>query len=238
MPSSESSKKCRSCGFTGTDKYCSNCGQAYEVKRITLHGLLHDVFHLFTHLDKGFGYTIKQLVAAPGTMQRQYIEGERSKHQKPFSMFFICITVAALCRYWVYSAILKYYDSGNPAEAIFFHEYMVIMQVVLLPLNVLITYLFFYNSKFNYAEIGVLLLYTISFFCLLVSCISLLKFIWPDLDTAYVELPLIIIYNAITFIKFFNTMPAWKVMIKSIVTLLLGFVIVSYVEEWVIQLVG
>ncbi|MFN2439996.1 MAG: DUF3667 domain-containing protein [Chitinophagaceae bacterium] len=199
---------------------------------------MHDVFHFFTHLDKGFGYTIKQLVIAPGGMQRKYVEGERSRHQKPFSMFFICITIAALIRYWVYSAVLKYYDSGNPSEAIFFNEYMVIMQVVLLPLNIFITYLFFYKSKYNYAEIGVLLLYTISFFCLIVSCIAPLKFIWRDLDTAYIELPIVFIYNTITFINFFKEMPRWKVILKSTVTLLIGFIIVNYLEDWIIQLVG
>ncbi len=238
MPGSKNIQICKSCGFAGKEKYCCYCGQIYQIKRITLQGLLHDVFHLVTHLDKGFGYTIKQLVLAPGSMQRTYIDGERSKHQKPFSMFFICLTIAALSRYWVYSALLKYYDSGNPSEAIFFHEYMVIMQVILLPLNVFITYLFFYNSKYNYAEIGVFLLYTISFFFLVASCVSLLKFIWPDLDTAYVELPIIVVYNAITFINFFNTMPRWKVILKSIVTMIIGFLIVNYLEDWVIKLVG
>jgi hypothetical protein len=238
MPHSENIETCKSCGFPGVENYCSRCGQAYQIKRITLKGLLHDVFHLFTHLDKGFGYTIKQLVVAPGSMQRKYLDGERSKHQKPFSMFFICLTIAALSRYWVYSALLKYYNSGNPSEAIFFHEYMAIMQVVLLPLNIFINYLFFFNSKYNYAEIGVFLLYTISFFFLVASCVPLLKFIWPDLDTAYVELPIIIIYNAITFINFFNTMPLWKVVLKSIVTMLIVFLIINSLEDWIIQIIG
>jgi len=238
MPGSKNIQICKSCGFAGKEKYCCYCGQIYQIKRITLQGLLHDVFHLFTHLDKGFGYTIKQLVLAPGSMQRTYIDGERSKHQKPFSMFFICLTIAALSRYWVYSALLKYYDSGNPSEAVFFHEYMVIMQIVLLPLNVFITYLFFYRSKYNFAELGVFLLYTMSFFFLVASCISLLKFIWLDLDTAYVELPIIVIYNAITFINFFNTMPRWKVILKSILTMLIVFLIINYLEEWIIHLVG
>ncbi len=237
MLHSENIQTCRSCGLPGKGIYCSRCGQVYKIKRITLPGLLHDVFHFFTHLDKGFGYTIKQLIAAPGIMQRRYIDGERSKHQKPFSMFFIRVTIAALIRYWVYAALLKYYDSGNPSEAIFFHEYMVIMQVVLLPLNIFITYVFFLNSKYNYAEIGVFLLYTISFFLLVVSCIAPLKFLWPELDTAYIELPIIVIYNAITFINFFNTMPRWKVILKSLVTMLIVFLMVNYLEDWAIKLV-
>ncbi len=45
MPSTESAQMCKSCGFAGKEKYCSNGGQASQAKRITLQGLLHDVFH-------------------------------------------------------------------------------------------------------------------------------------------------------------------------------------------------
>jgi hypothetical protein len=45
----------------GFGKYCNSCGNSYIVKRITTSGILHDVFHFFTHLDKGFGFTLKQL---------------------------------------------------------------------------------------------------------------------------------------------------------------------------------
>jgi hypothetical protein len=103
MPYSKSIQICNSCGFSGTGNFCSNCGQNYKIKRITLQRLIHDIFHFLAHLDKGFAYTVKQMVVAPGKMQRQYTDGERSKHQKPFSMFFICVTIAALSRYWVYS---------------------------------------------------------------------------------------------------------------------------------------
>src|SRR5437868_13438385 len=161
-------QQCRNCGEYGPGNYCSKCGHAYTIKRITLTALLHDVFHFFTHFDKGFGYTLKQLFKAPGTMQRQYMAGERAKHQKPFSMFFICATVLALARYWIFTALLKYYHSGNAAEANFFHEYLVLYQILLLPLTVLITFLIFYSSGYNYAETGVMTLYTTSAFFIIV----------------------------------------------------------------------
>lgn len=226
---------CKSCGFSGTGLYCSQCGQPFKAKRITLLGLLHDVFHLFTHLDKGFLYTLKQLIVAPGRMQRSYVEGERGRHQKPFSMFFICATVSALTRYWVLQALLKYYHMGNASEANFFHEYMVLLHVVLLPVYALITYLFFYRSGYNYAEIGVLLLYTLSFIFLMAAFISLLKFIWPTLDTAYVELPLLLVYNSVTFVNFFHTQPRWLVVVKSILVILLIFLFIQYLEDFLIR---
>ncbi|MEO6547939.1 MAG: DUF3667 domain-containing protein [Ferruginibacter sp.] len=226
---------CKSCGCTGKGNYCNFCGQSFKVKRISLPGLLHDVFHFFTHLDKGFAYTLKKLVTTPGDMQKAYIAGERSKHQKPFSMFFICATVAAVTRYWIFKVIVNYFHTGNVAEMNFFHEYMVLIHIAMMPVYALIAFLLFYKAKYNYAEIGVLILYTVSFFLLVVSVISLLKFIWPEMDTAYVELPILTIYNVITFVNFFDKLPRWIVVIKSVVLITTLFILFQLVEDFTIQ---
>ena len=231
----ESVEVCSSCGLSGEGKYCRQCGLPYKTKRISMSGLLEDVFHFFTHLDKGFGYTVKKLLTTPGTMQKEYIEGNRSLHQKPFSMFFICATIAALTRYWIFQVLIKYYDTGSVTEMNFFHEYMVILNIALLPLHALIIYIFFYRSGYNYAEIGVLVLYSVSFFFLLASCIALLKFFWPHLDTAYIELPLLLLYNTVTFINFFNTQSRWTVAVKSIIIILGIFLLIQKLEDYIID---
>jgi len=229
---------CKSCGFSGVENYCNRCGQPFKTKRISLPGLLNDVFHFFTHLDRGFGYTLKKLIIAPGYMQRAYIEGERGKHQKPFSMFFICATVAALSRYWIFRALLKYYHAGDISEANFFHEYMVILQIAMMPLYALITYLFFYKSRYNYAEIAVLILYTTSIFFLAATIIALFKFLWPRLDTAYIELPILILYNVITFINFFDKLPRWSVVLRSIIIIIILFFLIQIAEDLTVQIIS
>jgi len=238
MTNTDRIQVCKSCGFSGVENYCSRCGQPYTIKRISISGLLHDAFHFFTHLEKGFGYTLKQLIIFPGHMQREYIEGKRNRHQKPFSMFFICATIAAISRYWIYEALLKYYNTGNVSEATFFHEYMIFLHVALMPVYITITYLFFLKSKFNYAEIGVLLLYTLSFFFLIATCISLLKFIWPHLDTAYIELPIFTFYNTITFINFFDSFRRWVVVLKSVIILISLFLLIQILEDFVIKIIS
>lgn len=170
-------------------------------------------------------------------MQRAYIEGERSRHQKPFSTFFICATAAALGRYWIFNALLKYYHTGNISEANFFHEYMVLLHIALLPVYALIAYALFYKTKYNYAEIGILILYTTSFFFVVATFIALLKFIWPDLDTAYLELPVLLFYNGITFVNFFNDLPRWKVIIKSALVVTGIFVLVQLAEDLVVRMI-
>lgn len=232
----ETPRVCKSCGFSGTEKFCARCGQPYDIKRITLHGLFHDIFHLFTHLDKGFGYTLKRLATAPGHMQREYIEGDRTRHQKPFSMFLICATVTALIKYWSFQALIKYYNVGDSSEANFFHEYMVIFFIVLLPLHAYLIYLFFYRSGYNFAEIAVFFLYSVAFFFLVASGISLLRFIWPSMDTAYIEFPFLLVYNTITFMNFFRRDRHWIVAIKSIVIIALIFFSIQVCEDFVIDL--
>lgn len=229
-------KTCKSCGYSGDENYCSHCGQPYTTKRITLSGLLHDIIHLFTHLDRGFGYTLKKLITQPGRMQREYAEGYRSKHQKPFSMFFICATITALSRYWIFQALIKYYHVGSISEMNFINEYMVIFHIALLPLHALITYLFFFRSGYNYAEIGMLILYSISAFFLITTGIALLKFAWPKLDTAYIEFPLLIIYTTITYLNFFDTQRAWVVMLKTIAITTVVFLLIQVIEDFAIEL--
>lgn len=225
---------CTNCGAQGSGKYCNNCGQSYTIKRITVAGIFHDIFHFFTHLDKGFGFTLKQLIAAPGSMQREYIEGHRSRHQKPFSMFFICASATALLRYWINLALAAHYHSTNMTEANFFHEYMVLMHTFLLPLYALITYLIFWGSKYNYAEIVVFLLYTMAMFFLITDLIACLRLIWPDINTDYIELTSLGLYNAVTCLHFFNTSNRWIVVIKSIIAMVSVFFIANYAEDVVV----
>lgn len=199
-------------------------------------GLLHDIFHLFTHLDKGFGFTLKKLILNPGTMQRGYVEGNRIRHQKPFSMFFICATIAALTRYWIYQVLIKYYGTGNVSEMNFFHEYMVIFHIVLLPVHIVVTYIFFYKSGYNLAEVGVLVLYSISFFFLIVAVVFLLKFVWPELDTMYIELPILLIYNTITYLNFFRKESVWMIGVKAIFINFAVFMVIQLLEDFLIKL--
>ncbi len=100
MTGSKLIHKCKSCGFSGSGNYCCHCGQSFKTKRISIKELLPELFRFFTHIEKGFFYTLKQLIVAPGRMQLTYIEGKRNIHQKPFSMFLMCATITALFRYW------------------------------------------------------------------------------------------------------------------------------------------
>jgi hypothetical protein len=72
------------------------------------------------------------LALQPGRMQREYLEGHRIKHQKPFSMFFICASLLAVAMYW-------FAEKSEPDTGIvvvyekFLQSYYVLSHIVLLP---------------------------------------------------------------------------------------------------------
>lgn len=231
METNETFQYCKSCLQAGDGKFCSNCGQSYNVKRITLKGLLHDVFHFFTHLEKGFGYTLKRLITAPGTMQREYVEGKRSRYQKPFSLFFICASVNAVTRYWVEEALIKYMHKGSEAEASLRHEYQLFILLLLVPVIVFVMSALMFRKPYNFAETGVQQLYLLSVVLLASALASCLRLIWPGLDTAYIEFPLFALYAIVTHIRFYYTSNPWVVALKSIVLMTLFFLSIQYLED-------
>jgi hypothetical protein len=233
---SEISVECRECKQVGTGNYCSRCGAPLLVKKISIANLFHEIFHFFTHLDKGIAYTIKKLFIAPGMMQRQYVEGYRSKHQKPFSFFFIAATLTGLSLYWVNMVVKKIYGDANMAEGTFFHEYMIFLLLFSLPYVALLTWIAFYRSEYNFAEIGVLILYTMPMIFLIVILANCTRILFPGFETRIIELPLILIYSVITNINFFRTTPRWQVVLKTIVITSLFFLTVAYIQDKIVEL--
>lgn len=226
-------KTCRACGNAGTGKFCCQCGQKYGVERITLKGLVEELFRLLTNLDRGIGYTIKRLILAPGFMQREYIEGDRVRHQKPFSLFLITLTFTALIRYWISTYQASYFQVDSLPETHFFNEYMVLVYFLLLPVYTLIVYLFFYRSGFNYAETGVLLAYTVSMLFLFSALTALSNLIWPGLDEAFIEFPVFAFYYMLTLGNFYRGRARWKVFLLSLMSFLLSFALTQLVEDLV-----
>ncbi len=228
---------CKNCGMSGYGKYCSECGQSFDTGRITISHIVHEAFHFFTHFEKGFGYTLKQLVISPGYLQKKYLQGQRSKIQKPFSMFFICASLCGLCLYLINSFILKYEAAGDEGEIHFFQHYLVLVQICMVPFYALVSWLFFIRSGYNYAELLIVILYTVSVFFLLLIPIQCLKFLYPHLNTKYIEVPIFIIYNLITYVNLLNTVARWKVILLSIGNLIVSYSVAQIVQQAVIHYV-
>jgi len=223
MSKTLSKRICKQCGARGAGKFCGNCGQSLEVKRLTTANIFHEIFHFFTYLDKGFPYTLKKLALAPGNMQKDYVNGQRGKNQQPFSMYFVCGTLTALALYIIHrpTGNISHFEE---VQGDFTRHYYVIVQSILLPFYAFVTWVFFKSKNFNYAESLVLLAYALSFMFLLVVFTNLIDLIpHKRIAAAYYEIPVLFLYLLWTYFNFFKDELKWRITIKTVLTILICY---------------
>ncbi len=80
---------CKNCNQEVSGKFCSNCGQPTEIKRLSKNYIVHEIEHVL-HLEKGILYTIRELLLKPGATVRYFIKENRSRLVKP--IIFIIVT--------------------------------------------------------------------------------------------------------------------------------------------------
>jgi len=222
--------ECKNCGHFGEGKFCPACGQKLRIGRIKLSSVLHDVIHSYTHFDKGFLYTLKQLAIHPGTLQKNYLSGHRIKNQQPFPMFIATGTICALALYLIYKP-----TADANTEQYFYKHYYVLTQALLLPVYALSTWLLFINSKLNYAEILVLILYMLGFMSFIIIPVNALHFFLTAGTVTMIEAALLAVYNIWTYINFFTYGPTWLVAIKSFFCILLNYILFQIAGNMIIH---
>jgi hypothetical protein len=219
---------CQNCGYEGEQIYCSNCGQPLVIKRISLAHLLHEVTHTFWHLEKGFLYTLKALATNPGTMQRRYLSGLRLHYQKPFSLFAISATFGALLLF------LIYHDAKDEINQFYKHYYFIV-QAAMLPFYSFITYLLFKSPKLYYAEALVMNVYMLGFMSVLIIPINVLYFVLPEAIVQILEVTFLISYNTWTYLNFFKGKAIWWIAVKSIVSIVMSYLLFQFASNLVMH---
>jgi hypothetical protein len=137
---------CKNCGTSFKGNFCPDCGQAAHSARIDLHYFVHDVPHSILHVDKGFFHTLKMLAIQPGVMLKEYVDGKRVAHFKPFAFVLIMTTVCTI--------LINLMQRGETVgEGVsFFSKYPSLLIFLLIPVISMVTWLCFYNRRFNYWE--------------------------------------------------------------------------------------
>jgi len=82
---------CKNCEqhITDTAKYCPNCGQAIELKRIDGQYILQEIGSVL-NFKKGILYTIRELLIRPGQNIRAFINEDRHRLVKPIIFIIVC----------------------------------------------------------------------------------------------------------------------------------------------------
>ena len=77
---------CANCATPLTGGFCHACGQRAHVHRSLLH-LGEEVLHGLLHFDAKAWRTLPMLVAKPGKLTRDYIDGKRTRFVSPLALF-------------------------------------------------------------------------------------------------------------------------------------------------------
>ena len=152
---------CKNCGNTVLEDFCPKCGQKAVIYRYTVKHIILDFFHVFTHVNSGILYLIKELFLHPGTVIKEYIEGKRKKYFNPFQ--YLVLSIAAVVFVTVKLDLgslimgnMQLQGSDITEFQIqfteFLYRYFNIFQFATIPVASIYSYLFFRKSGFNYAE--------------------------------------------------------------------------------------
>lgn len=76
---------------------CSSCGRPQNRAPITFKSLFSDGINVVFNLEKGFLFTIKELLVHPGEALENYLEGHRRfRYYNPFRFAFIMVTLSII----------------------------------------------------------------------------------------------------------------------------------------------
>ncbi|WP_408589241.1 DUF3667 domain-containing protein [Novosphingobium sp.] len=81
---------CLNCGTALIGAHCHACGQHAHVHR-TLGAFFHDLLHGVFHFEGKIWTTLPMLALRPGTLTRNYIDGQRARYVSPLALFLFCV---------------------------------------------------------------------------------------------------------------------------------------------------
>lgn len=107
---------CLNCNTRLHGKFCHSCGQKATSASVKLHDFVHEATHEFLHLDGKIVNTLKLLVAKPGQLTVEFLEGRRSRYVSPLRVYLtfslIFFTLAAILPRGLESAVKVRGDTG------------------------------------------------------------------------------------------------------------------------------
>ncbi len=166
-------KHCKNCGQSLHGSFCSHCGQKAKIDRITLSYIYHEIFHFFSHIEKGFLFTSFQMIKNPGITVKNFIEGKRKKYQPPISYFLVWTTLYILFLYWLEKVfgenrVIEYKEYFGPsATTNYAISHLSIVLTIIIPFQALYLYLLVTRTVFNYFESMAAVIYSMGTIILL-----------------------------------------------------------------------
>lgn len=154
---------CANCGHDIAENFCPNCGQK-KYRRIDGKYIKEEIQYTVLHTNKGFFYTIKNLIKNPGKSVKEYVDGNRVNHYKPILLAFVMSGISTYITFKVIKLgkILEEIPTKvnpNASQTAFMADYSNSIQtystfifMMMIPFFALASFISFRNMKQNYYE--------------------------------------------------------------------------------------
>lgn len=88
-PPQPAADTCRNCGARATGHFCPNCGQETRVALPTFAAFMREAAGRYVALDGRLWRTLAALVARPGYLTQEYLDGRRRRYVRPARLFLV-----------------------------------------------------------------------------------------------------------------------------------------------------
>lgn len=168
---------CENCQSSLAENYCPNCGKAARVPKINFGYLTSEVGEILM-LEKGFFFTVKELLLRPGDNVQRFILKDRSRLLKPILFIVMTSLIYSLINYYFpfeakykQLAAAENYETKMNAWILANYGYSNLIMGVFIAY---FTKLFFKKSGYNIFEILILICYTMGVGMLLLGIFGFL----------------------------------------------------------------
>jgi hypothetical protein len=218
---------CKNCHtkLLAKDDYCTSCGGKVIRKRLTLKNLFEHLSETFFNYDNKLIRTIKFLFTKPEEVIGSYVNGVRKRYVNPISFFGLSLTVSGISLFIIKRFYLEYFDimawfssfeifSNEASQKMLASystsdsmEYSSFIFSAIVPIFGLLSWIIFYDKKYNLTEHIVVYLYSMS----LISIVSvflgqIVLLISPTSYIPFVFLtyPVILLYHCFVLKRLFK----------------------------------
>ena len=229
---------CPNCNQVVDGNFCSNCGQK-KYKRIDRKYIWEELQYTVFHTNKGFLYSVKNVIKNPGKTAREYIEGKRVSHYKPILLAFVLSGISAFISFKIVglNEIMKeiYSSKGMYSDLMsdlmsFVASYSSFIMLFFIPVFALFSKIAFKKWGHNYYEHIIMNAYFLSFHALVnIIVIYPLMFLMKSNIEAMGPLPflslLVIPFIMVWFCKgFYNEHSLKSIILKVLLILFMLFI--------------
>jgi hypothetical protein len=109
---------CQNCKSPLHGPYCAACGQRHEPHIHSIREFGSEAFETVTHADSRLWRTLWLLVAKPGFLTKEFLEGRRARYLPPFRLYLVLSVLLFLVVALMSDSSISLPNASNPADSL------------------------------------------------------------------------------------------------------------------------